>query len=61
MRKNTEAGVKGSTAAAHAQMTNDYTEGLSDGAAALFDVTINQSEMRMSEERRERRGKGDLS
>ncbi len=59
MRKNWEAGVKGSSTAAHAQMSNDYTEGASDGAAALFDVTTNQSEMRGRS--RERRGKEDLS
>lgn len=47
MRKNSEAGVKGSSTAAHALMSNDYTEGASDGAATLFYVTTNQSEMRV--------------
>lgn len=62
MRKNTEAGVKGSSTAAYAQMNNDYTEGASDETATLFDVTINQSEIRVSEgeEERKTRKRGSL-
>lgn len=60
--KNKGSGVIGSSAAAHAPMSNDYTEGASDGAAALFDVTINQSEMRVSvgEEKRKTGKRGSL-